>query len=66
MMQDFDDFVAHLLSRPRIEAAIQHFTEHIHDMTADDIVTADGLKAIKGPDGIPFLSSGQQHETCLM
>ena len=66
VMQDFDDFVARLLSRPGIEAAIRRFTEHMHDVTADDIVTADGLKAIKGPDGVPFLSSGQQHETRLM
>jgi len=39
----------------------------MHDnATADDIVTADSLKAIKGPNGIPFLSGGQQHELRLI
>jgi hypothetical protein len=65
-MQDFNDFVAHLLSRPGIEAAIQCSTEHMHDTTADDIITAGSLKAVKGPGGIPFLSGGQQHKLHLM
>jgi len=67
VMQDFDVFVAHLLSRPGIEAAIRRSAGRMRDdATADDIVTADGLKAIKGPDGVPFLSGGQQHELRLM
>jgi hypothetical protein len=66
VMQDFDDFVARLLSRPGIEAAIQRSTERMRDATTDDIVVADGLRAIKGPDDIPFLSGGQQHELRLM
>ena len=66
VMQDFDDFVARLLSRPGIEAAIRRSAERVGDAITDDIVTAGGLKRIKGPDGVPFLSGGQQHELRLM
>ena len=66
MMQDFDVFVACLLSRPGIEAAIQHSAGRMRDTTADNIVTANSLKAIKGPNSVPFLSGGQQHELRLM
>jgi len=26
--------------------------------TVEDIISVDGIKAFKGPDGIPFLSGG--------
>ena len=66
MMQDFDDFVARLLSRPGMEAAIQRSREHVHNETVHDIINADGIRTIKGPDGIPFLSGGQQNELRLL
>jgi hypothetical protein len=34
--------------------------------TVEDIISADGIKAFKGPDGIPFLSGGQHTELCLL
>ncbi len=36
------------------------------DETVEDIITADGIRAFKGPDGVPFLSSGQHSELCLL
>ena len=31
-----------------------------------NIVTVDGIRAIKGPDGTPFLAGGQDQELCLL
>ena len=59
VMQDFHDFVGCLLSRPGMEAAIQQLGKHLRDETVEDIITADSIWAIKGPDGTPFLSGGQ-------
>jgi hypothetical protein len=66
VMQDFHDFVARLLSRPGVEAAIRRSGERVCEETVEDIVTADGVKAIKGPDGAPFLSGGQPDELRLL
>jgi hypothetical protein len=66
VMQDFHDFVAHLLSRPGMEVAIRQSGERMHDETVEDILTADGVKAFKGPDGVPFLSGGQHSELHLL
>jgi len=65
-MQDFHDFVAHLLSRPGMEVAIQQSGEHMRDETVEDIITVDGIRAFKGPDGVPFLSGGQHSELRLL
>lgn len=66
MMQDFHDFVGRLLSRPGVEAAIQRSGECVRDDVVKDITTADGIRAIKGPDGSPFLSGGQDQELRLL
>ena len=66
VMQDFQDFVGRLLSRPGVEIAIQQSGEQARDDVVKDIVTADGIKAIKGPDGAPFLSGGQGQELRLL
>jgi len=66
MMQDFDNFVARLLSRPGMEAAIQQCGECERDETVYDIIDADGVRTIKGPDGTPFLSGGRQNELHLL
>ena len=69
MMQDFDNFVAHLLSRPGMEAAIEWSGECMRDgchETVHDIIDADAVRTIKGPDGIPFLSGGRQTELRLL
>jgi hypothetical protein len=65
-MQDFDDFIARLLSRPGIETAILRSGEHTRDKVTEDIITADGVGAIKGPDGVPFLSGGRHDELRLL
>jgi hypothetical protein len=65
-MQDFQDFVGRLLSRPGVEIAIQQSGEQARDDVVKDIVTADGIKAIKGPDGAPFLSGGRGQELRLL
>jgi len=65
-MQDFHDFVGRLLSRPGIEAAIKRSGEWVRDSTVNDILSADGIREIKGPDGIPFLSGGQHTELRLL
>jgi hypothetical protein len=70
VMQDFHDFVGRLLSRPGVEAAIQRSGEwsgeRARDDVVEDILTADGIREIKGPDGLPFLSGGQPQELRLM
>ena len=66
VMQDFHDFVARLLSRPDIEIAIQQSGEQVRDDVVEDIVTADGIRAIKGPDGAPFLSGERDQELRLL
>ena len=58
VMQDFHDFVACLLSRPGMEVTIRQSEECMRDKTVEDIITADGIRAFKGPDGVPFLSGG--------
>lgn len=65
-MQDFDDFVARLLSRPGMETAIQQSRERVHGDIVEDIMSADGVQAIKGPDDAPFLSGGQANELRLL
>jgi hypothetical protein len=65
-MQDFHNFVAHLLSRPGMEVTIQQSGECICDKTVEDILTVDGVKAFKGPDGVPFLSGGQHSKLHLL
>ena len=65
-MQDFHDFVGRLLSRPGVEAAIQSSRERVRDDTVEDILTADGVREIKGPNGLPFLTAGQHHELRLL
>ena len=66
VMQDFDDFVARLLSRPGMEAAIQWSGERMRDETVHDIINADAIRTIKGSDSIPFLSGARQTELCLL
>jgi hypothetical protein len=66
VMQDFHDFVGRLLSRPGMEAAIQQSGKRVRSDSIEDIIAADGIKAIKGPDGGPFLSSGQHPELRLL
>jgi hypothetical protein len=66
VMQDFHDFVGRLLSRPGVEAAIQRSGERVGEDNIEDILTADGVREIKGPDGVPFLSGGQHKELRLL
>ena len=66
VMQDFHDFVARLLSRPGMEAAIQQSGERMCEEAIEDIITADGVREIKGPDNAPFLSGGQPDELRLL
>ncbi|KAI9465645.1 hypothetical protein BJY52DRAFT_1183238 [Lactarius psammicola] len=65
-MQDFHDFVGRLLFRSGVEAAIQRSGEWVHDNTVEDILAAEGVREIKGPDGAPFLSGGQHNELRLL
>ena len=66
VMQDFHDFVGRLLSRPGVEIAIQQSGERACDDVVEDIVAADGIRAIKGPDEAPFLSGQQGQELRLL
>ena len=66
VMQDFHDFVGRLLSRPDVEIAIQRSGEQAHGDVVEDIVTADGIRAINGPDGAPFLSGKRGEELRLV
>ena len=66
VMQDFHDFVGRLLFRPGVEAAIQRSGERVRDNTVEDILAAEGVREIKGPDGAPFLSGGQHNELRLL
>ena len=66
VMQDFHDFVGRLLSRPGVEAALQRSRERVRNDIVEDILTADGIREIKGPDGLPFLSDGQPQELRLL
>ena len=66
VIQDFHDFVGCLLSRPGVESAIQQSGEHARNNTLQDFITADGIKAIKGPNGTPFISGGQDKELRLL
>jgi hypothetical protein len=66
VMQDFHDFVGRLLSRPGVEAALQQSKEWVCNDVVEDILTADGVREIKGPDGLPFLSGGQPQELQLL
>lgn len=66
VMQDFHDFVGRLLSRPGVEAAIQRSGERVRNDVVEDILAADGVREIKGPDGMPFLSCGQHKELRLL
>ena len=66
VMQDFHDFVGRLLSRPGVETTIQRSGERVRNDTVEEIVTADGIRAIKGPDGAPFVSGGRDPELRLL
>lgn len=66
VMQDFHDFVGRLLSRRGVEVAIQQSGEQARDDVVEDIVTADGIRDIKGPDGTPFLSGKRGQELRLL
>ena len=65
-MQDFHNFVGCLLSRPGVEAALQQSKEQVCNDVVEDILTANGVREIKGPDSLPFLSGGQPQELCLL
>ena len=70
VMQDIHDSVGHLLSRPGIEIAIQRSIqgsgEQGRDDMVEDIVTTDGIGAVKGPHGTPFLSGKLGQELRLL
>jgi hypothetical protein len=66
VMQDFDGFIARLLSRPGMEAAIRRSRERMRDKAIEDIISANGLGAIKGPDSVPFISGGGHDELRLL
>src|SRR5713101_5820264 len=51
---------------PGMEVAIRQSGERMRDETVEDIITADGIRAFKGPDGVPFLSGGQHSELRLL
>jgi len=66
VMQDFHNFVGCLLSRLGVEAAIQRSGEWVCNNTVEDILTMEGVREIKGPDGAPFLSDGQHNKLHLL
>ncbi|KAF8493757.1 hypothetical protein F5888DRAFT_1636505 [Russula emetica] len=65
VMQDFHDFVGRLLSRPGIKIAIQQSGEQACDNVVKDIVTADGIKAIKGPSLVATLLESEEGHVTL-
>jgi len=49
-----------------METAIQQSGERVRRDIVEDIMSADGIRAIKGPGDAPFLSGGQHNELRLL
>ncbi|KZP26231.1 hypothetical protein FIBSPDRAFT_711143, partial [Athelia psychrophila] len=66
VVQDFDAFVANLLSRPGVEEALDHGTVLLNQDELNDIKDGAGVQNLRGPDGQPFLDSLQRSELRLV
>ncbi len=49
-----------------MEVTIRQSGECMCNETVEDIITVDGIRAFKGPDGVPFLSGGQYSKLHLL
>ena len=49
-----------------MEAAIQQSGECMPDKNVQDIISANGVREIKGPDSVPFLSDERHNELRLL
>lgn len=65
VVQDFDAFVANLLSRPGVEDALDRGTVLLQQEELNDIKDGSGIQSLPGPDGKPFLDGLQRSELRL-
>lgn len=66
VVQDFNAFVANLLSRPGVEDALDRGTVLLQQEELNDIKDGSGIQNLKGPDGKPFLDGLQRSELRLV
>ena len=66
VVQDFDAFVANLLSRPGVEEALDQGTMLLNREELSDIKDGAGVQNLRGPDGQPFLDGLQRSELRLV
>lgn len=65
VVQDFDAFVANLLSRPGVEEALDMGTVILERDELADIKEGSGVNDLLGPDGQPFLDGIKRSELRL-
>lgn len=65
VVQDFDAFVANLLSRPGVEEALDQGTVLLQNEELQDIKDGRGVQELRGPDGQPFFDNLQRSELRL-
>lgn len=66
IVQNFDAFVARLLSRPGIEEALDAGTFLLNRSELADIKDGSGVQTLRGPDGQPFLDGLKRNELRLI
>lgn len=66
VVQNFDAFVANLLSRPGVEEALDNGTVLLNQEELNDIKDGAGMQNLRGPDGQPFLDSLKRSELRLV
>lgn len=66
IVQDFDAFVANLLSRPGVEEALDQGTVLLNQEELSDIKDGTGVQNLRGSDGQLFLDGLQRSELRLM
>lgn len=66
VVQDYDAFVATMLSRPGVEEALDKGTVLLTGDELNDIKDGAGVQNLRGPDGKPFLDSLKRSELRLI
>ena len=65
VVQDFDGFLANLLSRPGVEEALDQGTVLLQQEELHDIKDGRGVQDLRGPDGQPFFDNLKRGELRL-
>ena len=66
VVQNFDSFVARMLSRPGFEAFLDEGSVRVGDYYIHDIKDADAIRELKGPDGKAFMDGYKRRELRLV